>query len=277
MKLSADLLSLPGVPPRGAALFLHGILGSGVNLRTLARKVLEQRSELALEAVLVDLRAHGASQAPPGDADTLANAAADVAQLARALPVPARVLVGHSFGGKVALAAAALLPDLWQVATLDSAPGVRPAGRGSEDTLAVLTVLESLGGGPWPSRDAFVGALRARGLERGIGQWLAMNLRREGDVYRLGLDLPRIHALLDSYFTTDLWPVLERPDGPRVHLVIAEHSPVYEERDRARAAAVAQASSGRVLVDVVEGGHWVHVDALDATAAVLAARLPAPP
>lgn len=274
MRLHTETLRLPGVEARGAALFLHGILGSGANLRTLARRVLERRPELALEAVLVDLRAHGASQQPPGDEDTLPNAAADVAQTARALALPARVLVGHSFGGKVALAVPALLPGLAHVASLDSAPGGRPEGRGSENTLQVVTVLESLGG-PWATREGFVREVEARGLDRGVAQWLAMNLRRDEAGFRFGLSLPRIHALLDSYFGADLWPVLERApaDGPRFHLVVGEDSPVYEQRARARLAALAAAPGGRVTMDLVPGGHWVHVDALEATAAVLAGRL----
>ena len=70
------------VAPTGASaptqwlLVLHGILGSGVNWRTFAKRLVTARPEWG--AVLVDLRMHGESQgAPPPH--TLASAAVDVA------------------------------------------------------------------------------------------------------------------------------------------------------------------------------------------------------
>src|SRR5262245_29764791 len=83
-----------------AVAFLHGILGSGNNLRTIARRFVEARPEW--QAWLVDLRGHGRSPKGAG-APSLESAARDVASLAaRATPQLAGV-VGHSFGGKVAL------------------------------------------------------------------------------------------------------------------------------------------------------------------------------
>src|SRR5262245_8884848 len=88
-----------GGAPRGWLLLLHGILGSGANWRTIARRVVTARPELG--AVLVDLRMHGRSQgAPPPH--TIDTAAGDLVHLAAELSLAA--VVGHSFGGKVALA-----------------------------------------------------------------------------------------------------------------------------------------------------------------------------
>ena len=79
-------------------LFLHGILGSGSNLRTLAKRVCAQR--LGLGAVLVDLRMHGRSQDFSGP-HTVAAAAEDVAALVASLSLPIDSAVAHSFGGKI--------------------------------------------------------------------------------------------------------------------------------------------------------------------------------
>ena len=46
-------------PPQKWLLFLHGILGSGANWRSFARKILEPRPHWG--ALLVDLRMHGQS------------------------------------------------------------------------------------------------------------------------------------------------------------------------------------------------------------------------
>ena len=52
--------------------FLHGIMGSGANLRTIARRFVSARPEF--EAWLVDLRGHGSS--PKGTRDSSLQAAA---------------------------------------------------------------------------------------------------------------------------------------------------------------------------------------------------------
>lgn len=272
MKLHHDLVSAPDAKPTRAVLFLHGILGSGGNLRSHARRFVQQRPENL--AVLVDLRAHGNSLGADGD-DTVGNCANDLVETARDLKVPVTGVVGHSFGGKVALAFAKVQPGLEHVMTLDSAPGPRGDARGSEATLEVLTVLEALQNS-WPSRDAFVAGIEAKGLGKMLGQWLAMNLELRADGWAFRLSLPRIHALLDDYFNVDLWPVVEdaAKQGPLVHLVIGARSLVYSHEDRVRAQQLEHDSNGRVTVDVLSAGHWVHVEDPQGVSEVLARRLP---
>ena len=100
-----------------------------------------------------------------------------------------------------------------------------------------------------------------------------MSMRKDPDGLRFSLDLKRVRALLDSYFATDAWPVLERAARdrapPRVHLVVGDASPVLEQADRDRAAALAAQSGGFVTSHVLASGHWVHVDAADALLALL--------
>lgn len=271
MKLHHDLVTTPDATPAKAVLFLHGILGTGANLRSHARRFVQQRPENL--AVLIDLRAHGDSLGTEGD-DTVASCANDLLETARTLSVPVRGVVGHSFGGKVALAFAKVQQGLEHVITLDSAPGPRGDARGSESTLEVLTVLEALGS-TWPSRDAFVAAIEAKGLGKMLGQWLAMNLELKPEGWKFRLSLPRIHALLEDYFNVDLWPVVEEAAraGPRVHLVIGARSLVYSHEDRIRAQSLEHDSSGRVTVDVLSAGHWVHVEDPQGVSEVLARRL----
>lgn len=260
MVLHSEKLAAPGASPTRAVLFLHGILGSGGNLRGQARPLVEARSDLL--AILVDLRAHGQSLGEDGP-DTLESAAADLVHTARTWPVPVEAVVGHSFGGKVALAFARTCPDVGAVMTLDSVPGRRLPGKRSETALEVLALLASMPG-PWATRAAFVAQIEQHGFSRGLAQWLAMNLaqRPEGLVFRLAL--PRIRALIDDYYQVDLWPVVEAAarsrEGPRVHLVIGSRSTMYASEDRERALALEAEGGGRVTVDVLDSGHWVHVD-----------------
>lgn len=247
-------------------LFLHGILGTGANWRSLARKVVAAVPDFG--AVLVDLRGHGRSHRL-GPSDPSGWTLAQVADDLRALPVPVVGALGHSFGGKVALTLHAKAP-LERLILVDSNPGPRPTARGSETTLDVLEVLRALPK-TFPDRAAFLTALQAAGQPLGIAQWLAMNLVREGDHLRFGPDLPGVQALLDDYFAQDLWPVLE-PARAVVDVIVGGASSVLDADDRARLAR-----NPSLRTHVVEGaGHWVHVDAPAAVEALVIEALRRP-
>ncbi len=269
LSLRHELVTSPdAAAPTRSLLFLHGILGAGVNLRSLARRLVAQRPQW--QGVLVDLRAHGGSLEHDGT-DSVASAADDVAALAASLAIPARGVIAHSFGGKVALQLAAKTP-LLHVALIDSAPGTRLDYSGSDLTLQVISLLDTLTSLTWPSREAFVKALVDRGQDRGVAQWLAMNVQLRDGQYRFALEMPRIHALLDSYASLDLWPVLEGPGETNFHLIIGDRSKTYDAGERARASALAAASNGRITVDVLPAGHWVHVDDFEGLLRVLVKR-----
>lgn len=277
MKLKHEVLRTPGREATRAVVMLHGILGSGSNLRGLARAFLSSPEGVDCAAVLMDLRAHGLSLDAPGNADTVRHCAADVSETLQSLGLTPWAVVGHSFGGKVALALEGL--PLTHVMTLDSAPGSRPDARGSERTLGVLDQVRALRG-PWSSRDAFVDELMQGGQTRALSQWLAMNLERRDDGFHFRLDMTRIDALLHDYLELDLWNVVEhaatQPHGPKLHLVIALGSKVYEHDDRVRAQSLeSQSVSGApgVSVDLLDGSHWIHVDNPTGVVEVMRRRL----
>lgn len=78
-------------------------------------------------AVAVELRGHGASDAPEGDY-ALATLADDVAGLVETLDLQRPVVVGHSMGGMVALELAARYPELPAAVAVLDAPVVTPPG-----------------------------------------------------------------------------------------------------------------------------------------------------
>ena len=247
-----------GGRPERAIAFLHGILGSGKNLKAIATEFVQQRPEWC--AYLVDLRGHGQS-AKGTPEPSLEAASRDVVALATRLGFPLSAIVGHSFGGKVALEAARIgrLVSLRDVVTLDSVPSARVPITGGDSALAIIKILESLPG-LHASISAFVDSLERAGLSHVLGQWLAGSLQRDADGVRFALNLPELRALILDYFARDLWPAVENPpDQTRVHLVIGERSDSYSEADRQRALQLA-ASNDRVTVDVLPAGHWVHVD-----------------
>ncbi len=262
-----------GARARRTIAFLHGILGSGRNLRAVARRFVEARPEWT--AWLVDLRGHGAS--PKRSAHpSLAAAARDVIALASSAPMPLAALAGHSFGGKVALevarttfADARPLP-LEHVVVIDSLPGARQPPRGDDSALAVLDAIDAQ---PrvFASKRAFVAALQTAGTSRAVAEWLALSLEPEDDAVRFALDTAEMRALVLDHFAADLWPVVEHPpDDLRVHLVIGDRSGAFSFADRARAARIGD----RTTVDVLPTDHWVHAEDPEGLVRVLLARIP---
>ncbi|MCA9532028.1 MAG: alpha/beta hydrolase [Myxococcales bacterium] len=269
------ILHAEGSTPTRAMLFLHGILGTRANWRGVARALVDQRPGLA--AVLVDLRGHGESLGLPG-APTVVEAARDLLAFDALLGLPVRGVLGHSFGGKVAMQYAIDRSDpLDTLVVVDSSPSRErdvdaPAALATDaetprvqETAHILQTLRSLRF-PLPSREAFIQGLEAAGLSRPIALWLAMNLRRTPDGQRdFPLDLDEIEALLASYYATDTWAAVERPRGRgQVHLIAGGRSSVLSPADLARVELAAREHDGVHLHVIPEAGHWVHVDAPDA-------------
>lgn len=243
-------------------LVLHGILGSGGNFRSIARRLTEMFPAWGFG--LVDLRGHGQSQSLL-QPSTVEAAAQDLIRLEAKLAIPVRGVMGHSFGGKVALDYARLRGrGLDQVWVLDSGPGAYPAAvrrSGAEEVLRALEALEARHM-PLPSRERFYELLQEQGFSRRIIDWLAMNVRRADDGYRLRLDLRVIRGLLEDYFQRDLWPVIdgpERPEGAHFHVVLGGRSEAVPEPDKARFQELAQAGALR-LYTLPEAGHWLHAE-----------------
>lgn len=253
-----------GAAPSRWMLALHGVLGSGGNLRGLARRLVDACPDWGV--VLVDLRMHGASQgAPPPH--TIAAAVEDLSRLEDALALPMAGVLGHSFGGKVALAyldqrrkaGRAPLAKAW---ILEASPSAeRPGGPGqlSSMTAVVMGMLRGVPQ-PLPSRESFFAIVEGHGLPRSIAEWLAMNLRHADDGFRLRIDFDAIEALIADYIATDLWHVLEQPGfADDLHVIIGGQSATLDAEDRARLATLPHVHTHLIP----EAGHWVHVDAPD--------------
>lgn len=254
--------------PSSILLMLHGILGSGQNLRSVATRLVQADPSIA--ALLVDLRLHGRSQgfSPP---HTVTTCAEDLLRLSEGLPHPVSQVLGHSFGGKVALRFHALRPDLSRVMLLDSSPGSRTAPRGSEQTFAILSLLDQLPR-TFAQRDDFLRAVRSHGQSSMIAEWLAMNLERTSDgSVRLRLDVQGIREMLSDYFALDAWSVLETSSA-RWDVVIGGRSEVLSFEDKQHLAALAQHAPERFHVHQLErAGHWLHVDDFEGLCAALGA------
>lgn len=248
----------PDGPVRGTFLFLHGILGSGTNWRGFAKRLLARMP--GVEGWLVDLRNHGRSLdfAAP---HTLAACAADLRALVEERGAKLTHVLGHSFGGKVALAYADRHADLEQLFVIDSTPSARPDSRGSESTRHIVELLRNLPN-EFANRGDFTAWLEAQGVSRPVAMWLAMNVRPIPNTTRFvfRVDIAGIRQMLDDYFMQDLWSALERPHPTMAaHLIAGGKSSVVDAADREHAKRCPDTT-----LDVIEkADHWVHVDAPD--------------
>ena len=265
--LHSERVHAPGQEPGHWAFLLHGIYGAGRNWNAVFRRLVERRPEWGV--IPVDLRGHGQSPAlaPPHD---LAACVADLDRLADTLPRRPEAVIGHSFGGKVAL----LYGDepahgVRQTWVVDSTPDAR-APQGS--AWRMLEVLRSAPG-PFATREDGVRAVLDHGYPRPVAQWMTTNLVPDGDRYRWRLDPDLMEALLRDFFRTDAWPAVEHPHGPDLHFIRATESSILDEEACHRLEA-AGLGTGRVHVHHVEGGHWLNADNPEAVVELLAAELP---
>jgi len=260
----------PGLTePKEVAFLLHGILGSGTNWRSFARRLVTAHPEWLF--VLVDLRNHGDSSgaAPP---HTVAACAADLAALAAERRLEPSLVCGHSFGGKVAAVFArdhaVELDELW---LLDAPIGAIPTGSDHPSVQEIERVVSALRAVrlPLPSRGALIEELSSRGLPPTIGQWMTTNLRLGPGGYQWRFDLAAIEEMLADYYTVDAWDLVEAPPKQLdVHVVRGGRSDRITPDSLARFSRLGE--GGRVHVhELPDAGHWLHVDDPDALLGLL--------
>lgn len=104
------------------AVFLHGWGGSAASLRGLAARLAPK-----YRTVLLDFPGFGASDVPPEDFGIYDYARVTAEFLARILRAGGKAaVIGHSFGGRVALILGARYPELTDKIVLIDGAGIRP-------------------------------------------------------------------------------------------------------------------------------------------------------
>jgi len=246
------------------AVLVHGILGSGRNLRGFARKL--ARENPAWQFVLVDLRCHGDSAdfTHASGEHSVEGAATDVLRLLKKLNLFPKMLIGHSFGGKVVMNmvdqfGSKVLPRPVQVWVLDTVPGDVRTDPAQADHPRDL--IERLMKVPLPIRspNVLVQDLVEDGFSFEVAAWVATNLtmHHSGEGYEWVFNLNGIKQMYESYESSDLWNVIERPpQGLSIDFVKAERSTFrWAGADHHRIER--HGASVHVLEDA---GHWVHTD-----------------
>lgn len=234
-------------------LLLHGFLGSGRNLSSLARRISEARPDVTV--VVPDLRGHGIS--PPMTAGaSLQTLAIDVLELAASLVGDAPFeLVGHSLGGRVALAANSIAPErISRAVMLDISPTPFVVLHG-----AMQRIFERLMGAPQslPSRAAMRAFFVDGGVTEPLTDWILTNFvaKPEGLAWRIDRA-----ALADFHWReaeVDLWDLVP-PAAYKLEVLYGGASTFVSAVMRDKLALV-----GVHVAELPGASHFVHVDAMD--------------
>uniref|UniRef100_A0A2P2KFK5 Abhydrolase domain-containing protein C22H12.03 isoform X1 n=2 Tax=Rhizophora mucronata TaxID=61149 RepID=A0A2P2KFK5_RHIMU len=273
------------VPDPPTAVLLHGILGCRKNWGSFARRLAKEFP--MWQFLLVDLQCHGDSATiKKMGPHTVASTAFDVLKLVAQLRITPRVLIGHSFGGKVVLSmveqAAKPLARPVRVWVLDATPGkVRAGGDGEDHPAELIQFLRKLPE-EVSSKQEVVNALLREGFSKDVAQWVVTNLRPNDALgsplsrFSWVFNLDGIAEMYQSYEETNLWKFVENlPQGVHVNFLKAErslHRWALEDLKRIHAAEdLAAEEGGGVEMHVLEdAGHWVHTDNPDGLFRILA-------
>ena len=280
-----------GRPTRDLAV-LHGLFGSGRNWRAvgaaLGNALVQHDPDYAWRITLVDQRCHGASTRayhaePP---HTLQSSALDLDALFGSLMGGAPdVLIGHSLGGKVALAY--LATELKREAIYRSPNGKNPPKctfvldsapwrlsndfHGTKSTMDVLRDLPEV----IPSRRWLHDTLGPQGLSADIINWLGTNLaplpgQSAPEPLFWQWDFQGCESMFQSYADTDHWSTLHDAHhaGLTAEVVVAERS--YNAWPDAERHKLSAAPVHHVLP---RAGHWLHVDNPSGLVHLLAGRI----
>lgn len=222
---------------------LHGLFGAAANFGTVQKRLAERHRVISL-----DLRNHGAS--PHAPFMSYPAMAEDVLETLRARGALPCSLVGHSMGGKVAMAAALEAPGaITRLLVADIAPVTYPpVFRGYAQAMADLPLSADL------TRVAADQALAASVDSPAVRAFLLQNLRFGAQPgWRIGLD-----AIAAGLHVLEGWPDLEENaylgptlfvSGARSDYILPEYRPIIRAMFPAARFAVLKNS-----------GHWLHAD-----------------
>lgn len=239
---------------------LHGLFGQAGNFGAIQRRLAHGRRVVAL-----DLRNHGASAHALGmDYRTMAE---DVRETLEALGLLPCAVLGHSMGGKVAMALAlAHSAVVSRVCVADIAPVRYPP-----HLVTYATAMRDMALSPALTRAEADRALAGIVKDAGERSFLLSNLRLGGNAHwRIGLD-----AIIAGMDDIQDWPAIDAPpfSGPTLFLAGARSRYIRPEY---RPAIAALFPSAR-FVTLRNAGHWLHADDPEGFLAVVEAFAPMSP
>lgn len=222
---------------------LHGLFGSLSNLSALAASLQKYQ-----QIISVDLRNHGKS--PHSASMSYQEMADDLFELADHLNIKNFSIVGHSLGGKVAMACALQQPlRINKIVVADIAP-VSYSDKHSQ----VFSGLKALAAQTIKSRkDAdllltqYINAAEVR-------QFLLKSLQKKGDQYQLQFNLP---SLINNYASIRGWPAFDHTFDKDVLFIKGGNSDYITVENHREILRFFPNAKTKVIEKT---GHWLHAE-----------------
>lgn len=222
---------------------IHGLFGSYENLG-----VIERSLSTEYQVVNVDVRNHGRS----GHSEQMSYAlmAEDLAQTLDELGITTAVLLGHSMGGKLAMAFALRYPQrVSKLILADIAPVAYPPRHNS--IFAGLTAVNLAG---ITSRSDADKQLAQHISEPGVRQFLLKSLAKDNDTFYWRFNLAALQA---NYAALIDAPVAEsRYDGPTLFIKGGDSDYILPEH-KARITQLFPQAQAKIIQGT---GHWLHAE-----------------
>jgi len=222
---------------------LHGLFGSSDNWRSIVKVLVNTR-----QVITVDLRNHG--QSPHSTEQSYPLMVEDLFELLDDLDLDKVDLIGHSVGGKVAMAFSQTYPDrINKLIVVDIAPR-----QYQPEHTAIFKALLALDLSLYTQRSDLDQALALSLPDKAVRQFLLMNLNNQNQQLHWQINLPTLfdnyQALLAAVCQTGRVEVSTCfVRGGRSHYINADDEDLIKR--------VFPNSS---IVTIEQAGHWVHAE-----------------
>lgn len=224
-------------------LLIHGLFGDKNNLNNLKKTLLPH-----FNVMTIDLPDHGqSSHVKHWQFDTVIN---DIYALLEQQNFTPCSIVGHSLGGKVAMAMALSHPDdITKVVVADIAPVAYPHRHD-----AVFNALEAVECAKVSDRKQAVEIMNKMLNEPGVGQFLLKSFKRTGDAWKWQFNLS---GLKQSYSNIIDWPFTEQTFNGPVLFIKGERSDYIEALHQ---TAIQKHFPNARFKVISNTGHWLHAE-----------------
>ena len=233
-------------PNESPVVLIHGLLGMGRNLGALARSLADDYSVFS-----VDLLNHGRS--PRTRTMNITLLADSVVNLLSDLGIAKAHFIGHSLGGKVAMAIALHYPDQTDKCIIaDIAPVTYAAEH--NDLFAVLSAIDL---SQFSQRAELQAYLSDKLSETAVIQLILQNLERSSTGWQWRMHLPAIMASYDDLRGSISLPDDGQPASCPCLFLSGSRSQYWRPEYQASAQAL---FSSAIFSTVADAGHWLHIE-----------------
>ena len=221
---------------------IHGLFGDLNNLGILGRDLQQY-----FNTIQIDVRNHGDSfRSSQMEYQQMAS---DVISLVKSIGYNSVILIGHSMGGKIAMAATEIAPNfIEKIVIIDIAPVAYQVRRHDEIFAALEAVLQEKA----KTRQEATLIMRDYIKENGVIQFLLKSFRQGEWKFNL-------LSLKDNYEQIIGWKTVPSWDKP-VLLIPGGNSPYVKAEYKEQIAAQFPKAKAWVVADA---GHWVHAEKPD--------------